>query len=88
MSPTSYQTAPPRDLMITTDYGVVKLRAHAFRQNPPDVANCKGGGRACLSVLWSPLALQFRSLASIHDLCRIDCRAIYLFFQNTSVLAN
>jgi hypothetical protein len=26
MSPTSYQTAPPRDLMITTESGSVKLR--------------------------------------------------------------
>jgi len=27
MSPTSYQTAPPRDLMITTALGSVKLGA-------------------------------------------------------------
>src|SRR6266700_1270108 len=89
MSPTSYQTAPPRDLMIATVFAGVKLRRHAIQQKRTVLYPDSTGEDARASAFSaSNSLLHFRPLACVHDFSRIDCGVVDLFFENPSIFAD
>ncbi len=72
MSPTSYQTAPPRKLIITNAFGIVKqlaqksaarfyrqTRSHCLSEHGSLLLDCNGPYRIQRAVLCIELALQF-----------------------------
>src|SRR5579885_369319 len=72
MSPTSYQTAPPREVIIATVLWSVKLRPSQWN--------------VIRSRIF--LLLQLRALASRNNLAGIDGLAVQLFFQNLPIFAD
>jgi hypothetical protein len=93
MSPTSYQTAPPRALMITTASVAVKPAAvQKFRADPSydrgfQSLEDAGAHLAALVRRFNSL-LQFWALTGIYNFRRINRRVVYLLFQNAAVFTD
>src|SRR5579863_10103968 len=79
MSPTSYQTAPPRALMITTASLTVK---------PTSDVSLERDLRFSTAMPHLPSLFHLRTLTGIDDLRGINRCAVHLLFQNTAVFAD
>src|SRR5581483_1616858 len=98
MSPTSYQTAPPRELIITTTRNNGQTNHPHFRQISPAIPNSASRkltpepSIALSNFQTRALALgsllQLGTLAGGHDFRRIDGRVVDLLFQNGSIFSD
>src|ERR1700737_1050267 len=91
MSATSYQTAPPRELMIATVLCSVKLMHHKLSRH---ASRCSALRVACTYPARCPIQfgklslLQLWTFASIHNLRRINGGIVLLFLENASIFAD
>src|ERR1700686_1378690 len=87
MSPTSYQTAPPRTKRIT-QCGGGELRAEGPRDEHMASNSVLPGDWTLWLMFRALLTAYFLALAGVYDLFGVDRIAIDLFFYNFSVFAN
>src|SRR6266404_533292 len=90
MSPTSYQTAPPRRKIISVRWWRVKCSS---RGHPTGHGKIVRGfqspfARCCLYPGRCTLPIQLLPLARVHYLRWVDGCAVQLFFQNLAIFAD